>query len=263
MSSYDSKAKRAAYLSALQTLDKGPKEIAAAQQQYKADQQHIREMEAKGIWAPVAVQRMKDQAKEKLDTATRKGVDKMRSALDTVRAEQNSREKVDINSARIQNLINTVNTMGKDLSYDMQIDIIDNFKGDTAGLQFVHDLFKRKGLHTADYAKSLTKGVSGQALENMQYAISKYDYFGEWDNSKNYWTGGEFAQAHERFAADGSEDPYIEALKAIKRENKDDAAIQEGIANALIEIAKGKETGEIVDTATVFRNALADLEANE
>lgn len=261
--SIDSTARKAAYLSALQTLDKGPKEIAAAQQQYKTDLQSIRTMEDSGNFAPTYIKRMKDSAREKLDTTTRKGVDKMRSALDTVRAEQNSREKVDINSARIQNLINTVNTMGKDLSYDMQVDIIDSFKGDTAGLLFVHDLFKRKGLHTADYAKSLTKGVSGQALENMQYAISKYDYFGEWDNSKNYWTGGEFAQAHERFAADGSEDPYIDALKAIKHENKDVAAIQESMANALMEIAKGKEAGEIVDTAAVFRNALADLEANE
>lgn len=261
--SFDSKAKRAAYLSALQTLDKGPKEIAAAQQQFKADLQSIRTMENSGNFAPTYIKRMKDSAREKLDTTTKKNVDKLRSALETVRAEQNNREKVDINSARIQNLINTVNTMGKDLSYDMQIDIVNSFKGDTAGLQFVSDLFKRKGLRTADYAKSLTKGVSGQALENMQYAISKFDYFGEWDNSKNYWTGGEFAQAHERFAADGGEDPYIEALKAIKRENKDDAAIQEGIANALMEIAKGKETGEIVDTAAVFRNALADLEASE
>lgn len=263
MNSFDSKAKRANYLSALKTLDAGPREIEAAKARYKSDLQSIRTMEDSGNFAPTYIKRMKDSAREKLDTTTRKAVDRMRPALETVRAEQSSREKIDINSPRIQNLINTVNTMGKDLSYDMQVDIVNSFKGDTAGLQFVHDLFKRKGLHTADYAKSLSKGVSGQALENMQYAISKYDYFGEWDNSKNYWTGGEFAQAHERFAADGSEDPYIEALKAIKRENKDDAAIQEGIANALIEIAKGKETGEIVDTATVFRNALADLEANE
>ena len=261
MSNFDSKAKRANYLSALKTLDAAPKEIAAAQQQYKTDLQSIRTMEDSGNFAPTYIKRMKDSAQEKLDTATRKGVDKMRSALDTVRAEQNSRERLDINSAKIQNVLTVVNTFGKSLDYNAQVDIIEGFRGDPAGLKFVSDLFKKQNYATADYAASLTKGPSKQAIDNVAYCIAKYDGLGAWDDSKLYWTKNEFAQAHDRLVTDPGADPYVDALKALKHENRDNQYAQQRIAEGLAQ-ALDNDGGE-VDTAEILNAVLADLEANE
>lgn len=264
MNAFDTKAKRAAYLGALKALDNGPREIEQATAQYDSDISNVRQMESKGVWAPVAIERMKTQAKNKRDTAIRKAVDRMKPALDTVKAHKNgSGEVLDINDSKIQNTIRTVGAMGRDLSYDAQISIIESFRGDAPALAFVSDLFKRNHLFAADYAKSLTKEVSDQAVEDMESAIAYYDFGSGFDMSKIYWSRGEFAQALERNTVDPGKDPYVAAMVEMKHMARDDANAQQLFGSALSHISEEEAKGNDVDTAAVLNMALAALGADD
>lgn len=264
MNAFDTKAKRAAYLGALQTLAKGPKEIDAARAQYNEDMGHIRKLESSGNYAPNYIQRKKDSAREKLDTATRKAIDGMRPALETVRAHKsNSGARLDISDNRIQDTIRTVQAMGKDLSYDAQISIVESFRGDAPALAFVSDLFRRNHLFAADYAKSLTREVSDQAVEDMETAIAFYDYNGQFDASKIHWSRGEFAQALERNTVDPGKDPYVAAMVEMKHMARDDANAQQLFGSALSHISEEEAKGNDVDTAAVLNMALAAMGADD
>ena len=261
MNAFDTKAKRAAYLGALKTLDAGPRTIEQAGAQYDEDMKHIRQLENSGNWAPASISRMKTAAQTKRDDAIRKTVDKMRPALDTVKAHKNgSGEVLDINDSKIQN---TVQAMGKDLSYDAQIGIIESFRGDAPALSFVSDLFRRNHLYAADYAKSLTKEVSDTAVEDMETALAFYDYNGQFDASKIHWSRGEFAAALERNAVDPSKDPFVSAMIEMKHMSRDDANAQEIFGAALSGIAKDEAEGTDVDTAAVLNAALAAMGADD
>ena len=264
MNTFDAKAKRAAYLGALKTLDACPRTIEQARAQYDEDMKHIRQLENSGNWAPVAVGKMKTAAQTKRDDAIRKTVDKMRPALDTVKAHKNGGgEVLDINDSKIQNTIRTVQAMGRDLSYDAQISIVESFRGDAPALSFVSDLFRRNHLYAADYAKSLTKEVSDTAVEDMETALAFYDYNGQFDASKIHWSRGEFAAALERNAVDPSKDPFVSAMIEMKHMSRDDANAQEIFGAALSGIAKDEAEGNEIDTAAVLNAALAAMEANK
>ena len=264
MNAFDTKAKRAAYLGALKTLDNGPREIEQAKVQYDADMTHIRQLENSGNWAPASVSRMKTAAQEKRDVAIRKAVDRMKPALDTVKAHKNGNgEVLDIYDGKIQSTINAVRAMGRDLSYDAQISIIESFRGDAPALAFVSDLFKRNHLFAADYAKSLTKEVSDQAVEDMETALAFYDYSGQFDASKIHWSRGEFAQALERNTVDPGKDPYVAAMVEMKHMVRDDANAQQLFGSALSHISEEEAKGNDVDTAAVLNMALAALGADD
>lgn len=249
--SNENKARKASYYAALKTLDSGPREIEQARAQYQADQQHIREMENKGILSPIAIRRAKDQAKEKMDTTTRKAVDRMRPALETVRAERNAPgEMIDIESPKLQNAITVINTMGKKLSPSDQIAVIEKFRGDAASLRFVADLFDKYGLYYANYARQLTTPVSSDAIQNIAVEIGRYDNFGKFETDNLRWTNGEFAKALERNGVNSNEDPFVAAAIEMKHAHRDDPSAQQSMGGAIAAMRKAQEDGRD-DAATM------------
>ena len=263
MNTFDAKAKRANYLSALKTLDAGPREIEQARTQYENDIVHIRELESKGTWAPVAVQRMKDQAKDKRDSAIKKTVEQMRPALETVKAHKNGGgETLNIHDTKLQDVIRTVDALKSSLSYEAQISIIESFRGDAPALNFISDLFRRNRLYAADYAKSLTKEVSSQALDDMETALAYYDYDGNFDASKIFWSKGEFGKVLERNVIDPGADPFVSALIEMKSLSRDDVDAQQRFGSALSNIRKEQAEGNDIDTGAVLNEVLAAMEAD-
>lgn len=251
MNSFDSKAKRANYLSALKTLDAGPREIEQARAQYDADMAHVREMEGKGYWSPVAIQKMKDQARSKRDDNIRKTVDRMRPAVETVRAERNAPgEMIDIESPKLQNAITVINSLGKKLSPSDQIAVIEKFRGDAASLRFVADLFDKHKLFYADYARQLTTPVSSDAIQNIAVEIGRYDNFGKFETENLRWTNGEFAKALERNGVNTDEDPFVAAAIEMKHAHRDDPSAQQSMGGAIAAMRKAQEEGRD-DAATM------------
>lgn len=239
--SIDSKARKASYFAALKTLDSGPREIEQARAQYDADMGHVREMESKGYWAPIAIQRMKDQAQTKRDDAIRKAVDRMRPALEVVEAERSAPgDMLDID--KVQNVISVVNAMGRKLSPADQLAIVEKYRGDNASLNFISDLFAKNGLYYSDYARQLTAPVPQQAIEELAVEIGRYDYNGKFEMSNIAWTRGEFDRALQRAGVNPTESPYITALRQLKR-NGETETVRQAAASALASMsADGEES---------------------
>ena len=263
MNTTAAKVQRAKYLASLKTLANGPREIEQARSEYRTAIDYISDPQTRRTFSPAALDRMKSQALAKRDDTIRSTVSAMRPAIETVKAHKNgSGETLDINDSRIQNTIRTVQAMGKDLSYDAQISIIESFRGDAPALSFVSDLFRRNNLYAADYARSLTREVSDQAIEDMETAIAYYDYGGDFDSGKIHWSKGEFGKALERNAIDPDADPYVAAAVELKHMHRDDANVQQHLGSALSKIAKEQADGNEVDTAAILNDALADMEAD-
>lgn len=247
--SIDSKARKANYYAALKALDSGPREIEQARAQYDTDMGHVREMEGKGYWAPVAIQKMKDQAQSKRDATIGKAVDRMRDALETVQAERNAPgDMLDID--RVQNVIAVVNAMGKKLSPADQLAIIEKYRGDSASLSFISDLFAKNGLYYADYARQLTTPVSSDAIQNIAVEIARYDSFGKFETDNLRWTNGEFAKALERNGVNTNEDPFVAAAVEMKHAHRDDPSAQQSMGGAIAAMRKAQEEGRD-DAATM------------
>lgn len=249
--SIDSKARKANYYAALKALASGPREIEQARAQYDADMGYVREMEGKRIWAPLAIDRMKAQAQSKRDDAIRKAVDRMRPAVETVQAERSAPgEMLDIDNAQLQRAITVCNTMGRKLNPSDQIAIIEKFRGDTASLRFVADLFDKYGLYYADYARQLTTPVSSEAIQNIAVEIGRYDNFGKFETDNLRWTNNEFSKALERNGVNSNEDPFVAAAIEMKHAHRDDPSAQQSMGSAIAAMRKAQEEGRD-DAATM------------
>ena len=258
----NTKVTKARYFSALKALDEGPRTIEAAKQQYDTDMAAVSEMESKGNWSPNAIQRMKTQAQTKRDDSIRKAVDLMRPALETVYNEQSAPADVlDIDNPSLQNALRVINSLGKKVSASTQLSILEKFRGDTAALDYLADVYEKNGLFFAQTARDMTRGVNNEALEDVAYCIGSYDLLGEWPSDRLRWTGNEFNKALQRYGVNPTSDPYSDALRQLRR-NAESESVRQAAAQAL---ATAENNGE--SNADVLKAALDEcmtiMEAEE
>ena len=237
--------KQEKYFRALKVLDEQPKAIEAAKAQFDADMAGIRQLESKGIYGKVYIDKMKDGAKSKRDNAISKAVDKIRDAYTIAQTERPDADTLDIDDPSLQNALRVIQ-MGK-VSPSVQLSILEKFRGNPAALSYLGDVFKQRGLFYADKAREMTQGINNEAFDNMAYAISSYDAFGTWPSDKLFWTRNEFAKALERFGANPAEDPTVSALKDIV-ENSGNESAKQAAAQALANRENGGMSEESADT---------------
>ena len=256
---------RPKYMASLKTLANGPKRIAEANAKYDAAKSLFDDPISQRNYSPAFIDRHKAKAKAELDETIKRTVTEMRSALDFVKQEHGNSAPFDPNDRRIQNAIAVVNAVGKQLDYSQQLDLIEGFRGDVQGLKFISTLLKKNGMeYSADTAMRMARDVSTQALEDMDYSISKYEMLGQWDAEPIRWTQSEFAKTLERFGESADTDPYYYALADLKRTRRDDAEAQKVLGEALTIMKQQQEEGNADSSimAGIYNDAVSKLEAD-
>lgn len=254
-------AQWAAYKSALKTLDAGPKKIAQARAEYAEADKYMQEH--KRTYSEVGQQNYYKTAQAKRDTAVKAEVGKIAKALSIVEEYRTfPDEAIGLSSVELQNALNIVNMMGKNLPVAQQISILENFRGQPATLNFLGDVYEKYGLYYSSYARELAKPISQEAVENLGYCVGAYEMLGKWPfEEKCHWTQNEFAEAAARYGfnmTDGK-DAYIEALKAA-REGKS-VEEQRILSSAISKILNGREYMTDAQKAEIFENATAKAKA--
>ena len=260
----------AALKRSLRVLAENPKKIKEAEKLYSDRLTEIKAKEATGNWSPNAIAKEKAEARQARDRVTSALAHSMRSALETVKENNNLAEQpLDINSPKVQNAVNVLSLMGKNLTFADQASLLESFRGDPASLRFLESAFKKNGLnYAAKQAAEMYRGIPEQAISEMKTVLDFHDYYEDkgqysFPIEKAMWTMGEFQRTYERMGYEAdTTDPFSVAL--------DDAAsfytgessdpLNETyfklVANtAKAEIAKGE-----TDPTTAFNKAIKHME---
>ncbi len=260
---------------ALRTLDEAPKKIAQAKTQYSADLEEIRKLERSGNYSPNYINNAKAKAKEKRDTNIKVLAESLKPALCTVKANNDySTAELDLDDPKLQAALSIINTQGKNLAHNLQVQILNQFRGNPSALAVLEGSMKAKGLYFSTLAREMQKSISSEAIENMERAIGYYDYYAnhkgiiDFDDKKIYWTRNAFKEQAQRlgYDEDGTEDAYIYALTELQRqaeeerfspeqENSTKAAVRRMMLDSIkAEVADAKQNGQ--DEAEAFNLAI-------
>ena len=206
---------------ALSVLASAPGKIAEAQEKCR---QQIAAVDAKdkNLWAPATLERERAVAREERDRVCHALARSMRPALETVKANNSlADEPLDINDPKIQNAINVISLMGKNLTYTDQISMLESFRGNPAALRFIQSAFKKNGMsYAAEQAGEMMRPISAQAISEMEEVLNFHDYAesqGRFDFpiSRAHWTKAEFGRQYDRmgYNPDTKADPFTYALE--------------------------------------------------
>lgn len=274
---------------ALHILNDSPNKIADAEAKCRATLAEIKKREATGDWAVNTLKAERERAFAERNRVCHALAHSMRAALETVKANNNLAEQtLDINSPKIQNAVNVLSLMGKNLTYADAASMLEGFRGDPAALRFIKSAFEKQGLnYAAKQAASMMRSVSSQAIQDMETVLDFSDYAeakGEWNFpiERAMWSKGEFADMIGRMGYDGDNapDPYAFALDVAMQDIREEemsptisededpvaaaterARIQAQkykIANAQREVANARANGK--DPAEVFNKAMSAIE---
>lgn len=274
---------------ALSVLASAPGKIAEAQEKCR---QQIAAVDAKdkNLWAPATLERERAAAREERDRVCHALARSMRPALETVKANNSlADEPLDIHDPKIQNAINVISLMGKNLTYTDQISMLESFRGNPAALRFIQSAFKKNGMsYAAEQAGEMMRPISSRAIEEMSEVLAFHDYAEmqgrlDFPIERAMWTKGEFGRQYDRmgYNPDTKADPYSyaldEAMNGLKEREFDNlseadpeqaaktkawiAAQKLKIALAQRDVAKAKESGG--DVAEAFNKAMKAVESAE
>lgn len=275
---------------ALSVLASTPNKIAEEKAKYERRLAEIKAKEATGNWSPNTIKAEKEKALADRDRVCHTLAHAMRPALETVKANNNlADEPLDINDPKIQNAINVISVVGKNLTYTDQISMLESFRGNPAALRFVQSAFKKNGMtYAAQQAGEMMKTISNQAISDMETVLNFHDYAEsqgrlDFPIERATWTKGEFGRQFDRmgYNPDTKEDPFTyaldEAMNGIREREfepmndtdpeqaaKDKALIAAQklkLAVAQRDVAKAKESGG--DVAEAFNKAMKTFEAAE
>ena len=220
------KTQWASFKAAIKTLDSSPKKIKEAKNEYNTADAYMRDPAHRRTWSEEGQRNFYAAAAEKRDKVIKAECEKMKKALETVRAYQDyPGEAIDLNSAKLQNALAIVNSMKDKTPHAVQVTILNSFKGEPAALQFLGDLFDANGLYYSQLAREMAKPISQEALSNIDQSIAAYEWNGEWDEHRTYWTQNSFNEYAERMGF-GSEtaDPFVNVLKTMRKKTRKTSA---------------------------------------
>ena len=272
---------------ALKILAENPSKIEFAKQKYNDRMKEIRAEEAKGIWSPKAIEKMKSDALAERDRTAHALAHAMKSALEIVKANNDFQDTaIDLSSPKLQNALSVINALGKNMPYSDQISLCSQFVGDIASLRVIEGALKNAGLnYGAKQAHELQRQIPNNAITEMETVLAFHDYAERQNRldfpiSRAHWTKGEFKKAFDRlgYDSDSLSDPYSLSLELAMdnlREKADEVMTEEDpekaekarawlnaeklkIEYTRKEIQKAKESGE--DPSTAFNNALRTME---
>ena len=260
---------------ALRTLDEAPKKIAQAKTQYSADLEEIRKLERSGNYSPNYINNAKAKAKEKRDRDIKTLAESLKPALATVKANNDySTAELNLDDPKLQAALSIINTQGKNLAHNLQVQILNQFRGNPSALAVLEGSMKSKGLYFSTLAREMQKSISNEAIENMERAIGYYDYYAnhkgiiDFDDKKLYWTRNAFKEQAQRlgYDEDGTEDAYTYAITELRRQAEEEffSSDQEDSIKASVrkmtldsiqaDVARAKQNGE--DVAAAFDRAI-------
>lgn len=273
---------------ALSVLMSAPGKIAEAQEKCRQQLAEIDAEERKGIWGKVTLDKRRQEARAERDRVCHALAHSMRPALETVKANNNlADEPLNIHDPKIQNAVNVISLMGKNLTFTDQISMLESFRGNPAALRFIQSAFKKNGLtYAAEQAGEMMKPISNQALAEMEEVLAFHD-FAEAQGRLDFpieraaWTKSEFGRQYDRmgYNPETKADPYSyaleEAMNGLKEQEFDAlseadpeqaakakawiAAQKLKIAVAQRDVAKAKESGG--DVAEAFNRAMKAVES--
>ena len=268
--------------SALHVLDEGPKKIAVAKTKYRQDLDSIRQKERSGDYSPNYIAKAKQDARNEHDRVVKTLVDGMKSAYNVVvKNNDYSGEEINLDDKRLQTALTIVNTQGRNLPHDLQIKLLNQFRGEFGALSVLEGAFRANGLYFTKMAHEMQMPVKASALEDMRTAFAFYDYnlnskgIVDFDETKITWSKGAYAAQAERLGLDlsGEENSYIYALNELKRQLDDEAfsAAPDDIKargtaqlrrwtieSTAEELKNAKQTGK--DESSIFNKAINSLE---
>ena len=260
----------AALKRSLRILAENPKKIKEAEKLYSDRLTEIKAKEASGNWSPNTIAKEKAEARQARDRVTSALAHSMRSALETVKQNNNLAEQpLDINSPKIQNAVNVLSLMGKNLTFADQASLLESFRGDPASLRFLESAFKKNGLdYAAKQAAEMYRGIPEQAIKDMETVLNFHDYHeskGEYSfpAERMMWTHGEFQRQLDRMGYEvDTTDPFYAAL--------DDAAsyytgessdpLNETYYKLVANTAKAEIAKCETDPTTAFNKAIKHME---
>ena len=263
---------------ALRTLDEAPKKITQAKRQYSADLEEIRKLEKTGNYSPNYIAKAKADAKEKRDRAVKTLAESMKPALNVVRANNDySTAELDLNNPKLQTALNIINGQGKNLAHNLQVQILNQFRGDPSSLAVLEGAMKANGLYFHSLAHEMQKSISSEAIDNMNAALNYFDYYAskgiyDFDEKKIYWTQNAFAEQAQRLGydlEDGTQDAYTFALAELRRQAEQERfgdpnnsaeawARKMALDMAQNEVTKARESGQ--DEAEAFNRAVKRIQ---
>lgn len=263
---------------ALRTLDEAPKKISQAKRQYSADLEEIRKLEKTGNYSPNYIAKAKADAKEKRDRAVKTLAESMKPALNVVRANNDySTAELDLNNPKLQTALNIINGQGKNLAHNLQVQILNQFRGDPSSLAVLEGALKTNGLYFHSLAREMQKPISSEAIDNMNAALNYFDYYAskgiyDFDEKKIYWTQNAFAEQAQRLGydlEDGTQDAYTFALAELRRQAEQERfgdpnnsaeawARKMALDMAQNEVTKARESGQ--DEAEAFNRAVKRIQ---
>ena len=267
--------------SALHVLDESPKKIATAKAKYQQDLNAIREKERSGNYSPNYISKAKQDAKAEHDRVVKALVDGMKAAYNTVLENNDySAEEINLDDKRLQTALSIVNTQGKNLPHNLQVKLLNQFRGDFGALSVLEGAFRANGLYFEKMAHEMQTPIKESALNDMATAFSYYDFdltrgIVNFDEKRIMWSKGAYAAQAERLGLDlsGEDDSYLYALNELKRQLDDETfsgatndTRAQGIASsrrwaiesAAQELANAKNTGK--NESEIFNSTIKHLE---
>ena len=270
---------------ALKILSENPTKIEQAQARYKNRLAELKAEEAKGIWSSNALREKRERALADRNKTCNLLVDSMKSALSIVKENNDfTAEAIDLNNQKLQNALSMIDRMGSKLTYNDQVNIISQFRGDFSSLRVLEAAFSKAGIKFAtETAHNMQKTISSEAVEQMDEVLSFYSYY-QTQGQYNFplekaWKRSEFLKAAERYGLDldNVPDPYvlaldmqIDSLSEQEMTISSEDAVQAAKARAEIkakqyklafgkeELQKAKANGE--DAAIVFDKIMRGME---
>ena len=275
---------------ALSVLASTPGKIAEEKAKYERRLAEIKAKEATGNWSPNTIKAEKEKALADRDRVCHTLAHAMRPALETVKANNNlADEPLDVNDPKVQNAVNVISLMGKNLTHSDAISMLESFRGNPAALRFVQSAFKKNGMaYAAEQAGEMMKPISSRAIADMSEVLAFHDYAEaqgrlDFPVERAAWTKSEFGRQYDRmgYNPDTKADPYSyaldEAMNGLKEREFDVlseadpeqaakakawiAAQKLKLAVAQRDVAKAKESGG--DVAEAFNRAMKAVEAAE
>lgn len=246
--------------------------INAAKQKYEDQLKQIDSQ--KEYTAPSYMEKLKAEAKANYEAVASRSMKQFAEAVSTIKQSNNySSEAADFGNADFQNALRFIDSMGKDLSYTDQVNIIDKFRGNPAELKAIETKYRNNGLYFSEEAKDSTTPLSATAIENAELVIAGYEYNGKPDFSKMLWNRQDFRNQAKRLGYDleTADDPYTQALisekKRLPEVNADTSPEEKAridfakyhINEALNKIKAVGETGE-GSIEDIFSNTINTLE---
>lgn len=254
----------------LSVLAENPKKIKEAEEKCKAALAEIRSKEMSGNWSPNALKRMRDEAIAERNRVCHGLAHSMRSALETVKQNNSpAEEPLDINSPKIQNAVNVLSLMGKNLTFADQASLLETFRGDPAALRFLQSAFAKNGLRfAAQQAGEMMRSISQQAINQVEEVLNFHDYAesqGRYDfpAERMMWTHGEFQRQIDRMGYEPSNaDPFLTAIDDVADSYANETADPnaQGFYKYLAQMAKTEIYRDGKDGAEVFNKAVQDME---